>query len=60
MLENVNTRIIKKIRLGGKPENLKTFLIELIREEHQRSNSRFWQFQDFYKEKVREFLFEEK
>lgn len=59
MAENVNARIIKKIKQGDKEDNLKNFLIALIREEFFRSESRFWQFQEFYKEKINEFLFDQ-
>ncbi len=56
MPEDVNFRIIKKIKDSEKPTKQKEFLIELIREEFARSGSTHWHFQDFYKDKIEEYL----
>jgi len=56
MPEDVNYRIIIKIKESDKADKQKKFLIDLIREEFARSNSTHWHYQDFYKEKIEEYL----
>jgi hypothetical protein len=56
MPEDVNYRIIKKIKESDKADKQKKFLIDLIREEFARSSSTHWRYQDFYKEKIEEYL----
>ncbi len=51
MNEDVNVRIIKKLKDGQYKENVKEFLLWAIREEFQRQGSR-WIFKDEYNSQI--------
>jgi hypothetical protein len=56
MTENVNVRIIKKIKDSTYKENVKKFLIDLIREEYAKSDLQHWKYQELYEKKIEEYL----
>lgn len=48
MDEDINYRIIKKLRGGDYPSHVREFLVDAIREEFQRSGQYRWHFKEAY------------
>lgn len=52
MAEDVNVKIIKKIRNSKYRENVKKFLLELIREEFANEELDRWNYSDCYDKNI--------
>ena len=49
MSTDVNPRLIRKINEGKLNKNIKSFIIEALREEFSHADQYTWQYTEFYK-----------
>ncbi len=55
MKEDVNVRIIKKLRESKCDKTLTDFIIELVREEFEHKDQARWNFSEVYDNKIKKF-----
>lgn len=55
MKEDINFRIIKRLKESNYAKNISDFLIEAIREEFIRSNQHHWSYSEVYDQLIKKY-----